>query len=280
MTDSFCASVDRDLVVVHGPDATSFLQSLVSQDLDALSVGEAAHSLLLQPQGKLIVDFYVRRAEDDEWWCMVEGGFGETLAAGLNRFKIRVKAEIEQRPVAALAVRGQPPPADAADASGPVIVPVAWGDGPAFDALGNQEQIDALQATLGLPVVDRAGYERARIESGVPRMGADLDERTIPQEAGLERDAVSFTKGCFVGQELVCRIDTRGHVNRLLRRLRSTDALQPDAEVSFGDKVVGVVTSAAGEVALAMLRREVEPGAEVRAGSVRATVEPGAIPAD
>jgi tRNA-modifying protein YgfZ len=276
MTSAFCAPVARDLVVVHGPDATKFLQSLVSQDLDAMPVGATRHSLLLQPQGKLIVDFWLAHADADVWWCATEGGFGAMLADGLNRFKIRVKVEIDTRAVAALAVRGQEPPADS---DGTQTLVVAWGGVPAFDAIGTEAAVDALRARLGLPVVDGTGYERARIEAGVPRMGADLDERTIPQEAGLERDAVSFTKGCFVGQELVCRIDTRGHVNRLLRRLRATETLEPGAEVSAGDKVVGVVTSAVDEVALAMLRREIEPGVEVRAGGVTATVETGAIDA-
>jgi folate-binding protein YgfZ len=230
--------------------------------------------LLLQPQGKLIVDFSLRHTEADVWWCVTEGGFGGTLADGLSRFKIRVKVEIESREVAALAVRGQEAPTDT---DGAETIPVAWGGVPAFDAIGTEAAVNALRDVLGLPVVAGARYERARIEAGVPRMGADLDERTIPQEAGLDQDAVSFTKGCFVGQELVCRIDTRGHVNRLLRRLRATEPLEPGAEVSYGDKVVGVVTSAVDEVALAMLRREVEPGAEVRVGTLAATVEPGAI---
>jgi folate-binding protein YgfZ len=128
-------------------------------------------------------------------------------------------------------------------------------------------------------------YEVARIEAGVPRLGVDVDERTIPQEAFLERDAVSFTKGCFLGQELVCRIDTRGHVNRHLRLLRlSGEAVPaPGAEVLAGDTTVGTLTSVAGvpgesrAVALAMLRREVEPPADVRvrsdAGDLSATVE-------
>jgi folate-binding protein YgfZ len=121
-------------------------------------------------------------------------------------------------------------------------------------------------------MLDDAAYERARIEAGVPRMGVDIDERTIPQEAGLERDAVSFTKGCFVGQELVCRIDTRGHVNRFLRRVRGT-GLRAGAEVRLDGRAVGHVTSAAGEVALAMLRREAEPGARVEVDGRDATVE-------
>ena len=108
----------------------------------------------------------------------------------------------------------------------------------------------------------------------MPRQGFDTDERTIPQEAGLERVAVSFTKGCFVGQELVCRIDTRGHVNRNLRRLRAASGSMARGEaVAFEGREVGEVTSAAGSVALAMLRREVEPGAQITAGAVEAVVE-------
>jgi folate-binding protein YgfZ len=281
MTDTiptaFCAPVARDLVVVHGPDATSYLQSLVSQDLDPIAVGSAAPCLLLQPQGKLLVDFVIHRRDDAEWWCVCEGGFGAALAEGLNRFKIRVKADVETRPVTALAVRGDRPPAAPGDV---VVVPVVWHDMPAYDALGTAAAIDELRSRLDLPTVDAVTYEQARIEAGVPRLGADLDEKTIPQEAGLERTAVSFTKGCFVGQELVCRIDSRGHVNRLLRRLRADAALEVGAEVVADGKAVGIVTSAADRVALAMVRREVVPGAHVAVAGVDAIVEAGAVPAE
>ncbi len=269
MTISFQARVERDLVVVEGPDATSFLQSLVSQDLDALAVGESGHSLLLQPQGKLLVDFYAVHVAADEWWCVCERGFGEGLATGLNRFKIRVKAEVREIPVAALALRGVQPDV------GPdvLLVPVDWGGVLAVDAIGPETAIAALSDAVDVPLIDGDAYERARIEAGVPRQGFDTDERTIPQEAGLEV-AVSFTKGCFVGQELVCRIDTRGRVNRHLRRLRArTGSLAPGAKVAYDGRDIGEVTSAGGAVALAMLRREVEPGAQVRAGAVEAVVE-------
>jgi folate-binding protein YgfZ len=272
MTDSFQASLERDLVVVAGPDATTFLQSLVSQDLDTIAVGASGHALLLQPQGKLLVDFYVVHVEPDTWWCVCERGFGAELASGLNRFKIRVKAEVTEVPVDALAVRGVPAPAVVVP--GVQLVPVDWPGGEVFEAIGPAEAVDALRALIDAPVLDAGAYERARIEAGVPRQGRDTDEKTIPQEAGLERFAVSFTKGCFVGQELVCRIDTRGHVNRNLRRLRaSAGSLAPGASVSLDGRDVGAVTSTAGDVALAMLRREVEPGARVLVGDVAVSVE-------
>src|SRR4029077_18438113 len=119
---------------------------------------------------------------------------------------------------------------------------------------------------------DPDGFEAARIEHGVPRLRADLHASIITPQGVLERDAVSFTKGCFLGQELVCRIDTRGHVNRFLRGLRftTTDGLPPPgAEVVAGEKGVGAGTSVASApgagnvVALAMVRREVEPPADV-----------------
>ena len=260
----FLAPVDRDLVVVAGPDATSFLQSLVSQDLDAVAVGGSTHSLLLQPQGKLVVDFYAHRAAADEWWCVCEGGFGETLAAGLKRFKIRVKVDIELRPTRAVALRDADVPLPT---GGVTAIPVEWDGRAAYDILGSADALTALTAQLGVPEVGADDYEEARIEAGVPRLGADVDERTIPQEAGLERTAVSFTKGCFLGQELVCRIDTRGHVNRNLRRLRFPASLpvavEPGGEVTVDGRAVGTITSRAGSVALAMLRREVEPGTDV-----------------
>jgi folate-binding protein YgfZ len=269
MTDSFQARISRDLVIVSGPDATSFLQSLISQDLDPVQVGGAVHTLLLQPQGKLLVDFHALRSDDDMWSCLCEGGFGATLAEGLQRFKIRVKVDIDQTATSALAVRGGRP-----EARNVHLMPVAWNLQPSFDAFGAATAIEALSATLDLPMLEGDGYERARIEAGVPRQGFDIDERTIPQEAGLELDAVSFTKGCFIGQELVCRIDTRGHVNRMLRRLRATEgSVARGTEVQTEERIVGEVTSSVGDVALAMIRREVEPGGEVRVGDARATVE-------
>jgi folate-binding protein YgfZ len=271
MTTPFIAPIPRELVIAAGPDATSFLQSLVSQDLEPVAVGAATKALLLQPQGKLLVDLYAVRREPDTWWCICERGFGPTLGDGLRRFKIRVKVEIELVDVVAVAVRG----VRDIDANGLCVVPVEWDGTPAFDVVGTSDEIEAFTERLQLPMVDAATYERARIEAGIPRQGLDIDERTIPQEAGLERNAVSFSKGCFVGQELVCRIDTRGHVNRVLRRLRVVGVgdLAAGDDVIADGKAVGSVTSSVGDVGLGVIRREVELGAQVQAGSAVATVE-------
>jgi folate-binding protein YgfZ len=247
--------MDRDLVVVHGPDAFSFLQSLVSQDLDPVGDGDVVDSLLLTPQGKLDVVFRLVRV-GDEAWLDCDAGFGAQLAASLNRFRIRVKAEVDDRSDGwgMVAVR---------DGAGGVA-PTGCVTFPNGDVVGPTIALD------GIAGLDADAYERWRIETGVPLMGVDVDEKTIPQEAFLERGAVSFTKGCFLGQELVCRIDTRGHVNKYLRRLDVTGAERPavGAEIRFDDRAVGVVTSVTPTdggpiVALGYLRREVEVPAEV-----------------
>ena len=119
-----------------------------------------------------------------------------------------------------------------------------------------------------------AAEDAARIAAGTPRMGADLDDSVIPQEADLDRDAVSFTKGCFVGQELVCRIDSRGHVNRHLRLLVLDPQVAPvpGATIVHDGREVGAVTSGAPGVALGYVRREVEPGSEVSVDGAPAIV--------
>jgi folate-binding protein YgfZ len=128
--------------------------------------------------------------------------------------------------------------------------------------------------------IDAAGVEPTpaeeaeRIAGGIPRLGLDLDGSVIPQEAELEDATVSFTKGCFVGQELVCRIDSRGHVNRFLRRLVFEGAEEParGAVILAGDREVGAVTSATPGCALGFVRREVEPGTMVTVDGAPATV--------
>jgi folate-binding protein YgfZ len=132
------------------------------------------------------------------------------------------------------------------------------------------------------PLVDPVAYEAWRIEQGIPVQPDDVDDTTIPQEAFLEQDAVSFTKGCFIGQELVCRIDSRGHVNRFLRRVADIEGNWPPvgADIVVDGKVVGALTSVApAELptgALGYVRREVEPPAAVElrwdGGTARAVI--------
>ena len=292
---------DRGAVLVTGPDAWSYLQSLVSADLDPIGDGEGVHSLLLTPQGKLDVDFRLLRV-GEEVWLDCDPGFGEQLASSLNRFRIRVQCDVTDRTGSwgSLAVRG-PEALHAVSAFGvdvpaaayahvgfeedAVVVRAPWPGGDGFDVVGPPAIVATATErlnTAGVPTCSPEAFEALRIEAGVPRQGCELDEKTIPQEAFLERDAVSFSKGCFLGQELVCRIDTRGHVNKYLRRLSGLEDAPPrGAEIVAGEKVVGTVTSSAPGVALGYVRHEVEPPASVElrwdGGSGRAVVE--AIPA-
>jgi tRNA-modifying protein YgfZ len=274
------------LVVVSGPDATSFLQAIVSQDLDPVDDGDTVESLLLHPQGKLDVAFRAtkhgeRRDSGDVWWLDTDPAFGPHLAEALGRYKIRVKVEIEDRTAQTglASVVGEtvwsssrPPAEEIAQTS---LLATDWGGTEGVDVLGPVDEVRAWIDASGILARGRMGtaeeLEALRIGAGIPRLGVDVDDSTIPQEAHLEVDAVSFTKGCFIGQELVCRIDSRGHVNRFLRRLSLPGTRVPPsgADVARDDKVVGNITSATtvpGEdriVALAMVRREVEPPAEV-----------------
>lgn len=270
---------DRGAVAVTGAETFSFLQSLLSVDVDDLRDGEARHALLLTPQGKLDVDLRVLRVGDDAW-LDCEPGYGQRLAASLERFRIRVKAEIVDRTGewGCVSVRGPGASAAVAVPDGARLVPMEGG----FDAVGPRDAlVDTCQRAVGPDV-----YDAWRIEAGIPRQGFELDEKTIPQEAFLERDAVSFTKGCFLGQEVVCRIDTRGHVNRFLRALREIEGpVRPPrgAEVVVDDRVVGTVTSTVADCALPALalgyvRREVEVPAPVtlrwETGQTRAVAHP------
>jgi len=271
---------DRGAVLVTGPDAFSFLQALVSADLDPVVDGQGVRSLLLTPHGKLDVAFRLLRVGDDAWLDS-DPGTGEQLAASLNRFRIRVKADVTDRstewgmvsvigPAAADAIPDAHPDAvhEHVVIDGAHLVRTEHG----FDIVGPQPAVDALTRELtasGVAAVGSAAYDAFRIEAGIPLQPFDIDQRTIPQEAFLEREAVSFTKGCFLGQELVCRIDSRGHVNRFLRRFQAIEGDWPasGAEVVVGDKVVGNLTSVAPPSlptgALGYVRREVEPPATV-----------------
>jgi folate-binding protein YgfZ len=295
----------RGAVLVSGPEALKYLHSLLSQDVAALADGEGVHTLLLQPQGKLDVDLRLLRV-GDECWLDCDVGLGEALAASLRRFKIRVKADITDRSGdwGCLSVRGPQTAAVVETASG-VALPgaahahVGWpgsdlrlvradwpGGRSGADVVGPTGDLAGAWAALkgagAVPAGLRA-YEALRVAAGVPRQGLDIDRRTIPQEAFLELDAVSFTKGCFLGQELVCRIDTRGHVNRLLRSFKIADDTTPPpgTGIVVGGKEVGSLTTVAntqaGTLALGYLRREVEVPAEVllrwNAGEARARAD-------
>lgn len=235
----------RDVVLVRGPDAESYLQGQLSQDVAALEVGESAFSLLLQPQGKVDAWLRVTRTVEDAFALDVDAGWGDHVLARLKRFLLRVKVELEQ--VDWHVTSGGDPP------------PGAWR---VVSELGEGHH-DVLSPEPVPGAVEDPSYELRRIQAGVPRMGSELDESTIPASAGVVDRSVSFTKGCYTGQELVARIDSRG--DRVPTKLRRVSGdVEVGDELLSGDKEVGRVTSAVEGEGLAYLRREVQPPAELR----------------
>ncbi len=256
----------RDFVRATGPDTVPFLQGQLSQDVTALDVGGSAFSLLLQPQGKMEALLRLTRVAEDEVVLDTDAGWGKAVVERLDRFMLRTRCELEALDWRCVAIRG---PACAELAEPPPgilrVLPETPGV-PGFDLVGPRPAVPE-----GVPVVAPEAYEALRIEAGVPRMGAELDASTIPATAGIVERTVSFTKGCYTGQELVARIDSRG--SKVPRQLRgvvvATNVLPPaGAAVVVGGKEVGALTSV-GEslarrapVALAYVRRDVEPPVE------------------
>jgi len=272
MADLFWVRVPRDFVRVSGPDAESFLQGQISQDIEVVRALGSAWSFLLQPQGK--VDAWVRASThgDDEYVLDVDGGFGEAVIARLNRFKLRVKVDIVPLDWVCVAVRGEG--ASAVDG-----LAAEWPGIEAVDVVGPDPAVD----------VGRGGspddYERARIEAGVPAMGREITTATIPGELGVNDRTVSFTKGCYTGQELVARVDSRGgNVPRHLRQLWVDGDAPVGTAVEHDGREVGSLTSVAprdgGTIALAILARSVEPPTDVvlRAGEAELVAHVVALP--
>lgn len=254
--------LERDVLGVSGPDALSYLQGQVSQDVEAVVTGATAWTFVLQPQGKVDAFARVTRDSDSSFVIDVDAGFGDALIARLARFKLRVKCEIEPLDWRCLAVRG--PRAGIVGKPDALIADATWPGLAGWDALG-----EAASVPEGVIECSAESFETVRVRAGIPRLGRELDEKTIPAESGLVDRAVSFTKGCYTGQELVARIDSRGHVNRHLRRLVADEAFPPGAAVLSAEKQVGSITSAATSAldgrtyGLGYVRREVAPPAAV-----------------
>ena len=257
----------RDFVRAAGPDVVTFLQGQLSQDVAGLAVGASTWSLLLQPQGKVVAFLRVLRVADEEIVLETDAGFGPAVIERLNRFKLRVKCDLDPlADWACVAVRG-PQAHDLAAAGTGTLVVADWPGLAGADLVG-----PGAAPPPGMPVCSREAYEAVRIEAGIPVMGAELDESTIPAEAGIVDRSASFTKGCYTGQELVARIDSRGgNTPRHLRGVVVAGATVPPtgATLRVDGKDVGQLTSVARSpgldavVALAYVRRAVEPPAEV-----------------
>jgi folate-binding protein YgfZ len=272
----------RDAVRASGPDAETYLQGQCSQDLAALAVGQSAESLLLSPQGKVEVYLRITREAGARFVLDTDSGLGPAMVARLERFRLRTKVEFEALDWVCAAVRG-PGAASGLTGQPELVLPVTWPGLEGIDLLGPPPR-DGVGDWVADSVVrcPPEAWEAARIEAGIPVGGRELTEGTIAAEVGLVDRAVSFTKGCFTGQELVARLDARG--SKVARHLwgvtittatAATDAAGGASDAASlvgspvftadGEREVGHLSSAAwspglgGIVALATLHRRVEP---------------------
>lgn len=246
------------LVWVEGPDAAGFLQGLLSNDVAGLEPGAGLEALLLDERGHVRAWVRVHRDSDDAFTLVLDPAAADDVAAVLSRYHFSEDLEILGPEPASSVVLP-----DAAAAPPGVRVP---GTVPGTAEVVVDDPAAAM-ASAGLIPVSPQALERLRIERGGVRVGVDTGPLTLAQEAMLEDRAVSFTKGCYLGQETVARAQHRGRVNRVLRVLRGPGGLAPSpgAEVTRDGRPVGTTGSVAqpaegGWIALAVLRREVEPG--------------------
>jgi folate-binding protein YgfZ len=257
----------RALVGVRGRDAEKLLQSLVSNDVEAVQPGGSCLAFVLTPKGRPVADLRIWREAQDAFVLEAEPELQTELQATVRRYRLAARAEIsdDRDRFASVSLLG------------PLAVPkgLLSADGSlGVDVLGSPEDVAALwrdAVAAGARAIGSEAYEIVRVEAGVPRFGAEIDASVLPAETGLVDQAVSFTKGCYVGQEPVARLHYRGHPNRHLRALVSFDGALPTvpAELALGDRVVGRLTSVVqppGDgpaVGLGYVRREVEEGSIV-----------------
>jgi folate-binding protein YgfZ len=239
------AARPREFVGVTGPDAEDFLQRMLSNDVTTAP----CQALLLTPKARVIAPVVVVRRADDDFLVLTEPGLGETVTSTLLRARFAAKVEIEPEEHSSVVVFGE----------GDGIPNREFGE-PASELLDAEIQ----------PTLSGDELEQLRIEAGMPAWSKEIDDTILPAEAGLDETHVSFTKGCYPGQEPIARLRHRGKVNRRLRVL-DVDSAQPGDEIRAGDKVVGRVTSAVENRALAYVRVEVPADAELAVGADRKT---------
>jgi folate-binding protein YgfZ len=277
---------ERGKLALTGAGAKEFLQGQVTNDVDALTPGTGCYAAFLTPKGKMLGDLRILDT-GDELLLDCERVALQELFNMIRRFSIGFDVELHKRTLECglVSVFGADPVGGVPEAEHAHAV-VSIGDVSArairtdvgVDLLCDAADVDALKAALQLPALSDEEAELVRIENGRPRYGVDLDDSVIPQEAGLNERAVSFTKGCYVGQETVARLYYRGKPNRFLRGLRMTGGGAAGDRLFFGDREVGQITSAAcsptfGSIGLALVRREAPVGTTVSVGDDGVTAE-------
>jgi folate-binding protein YgfZ len=298
LTES-CGLVDRSergKLALTGAGAVEFLNGQVTNELIGLSSDSGCYAAFLTHKGKMLGDLRILcvGASVDELLLDTERSALQFLFDMIRRFKVGYDVELHKRTLESALLSLVGPDADAiaakafslekgrlpADEHSHLLTQLAQTPvrlirtDLGIDALFESEALETVRSALeaaGTSSVSEAAAEILRVEHGRPRYGIDLDESTIPQEAGLNERAVSFTKGCYVGQETVARLYYKGKPNRHLRGLRLSEPTQPGTPLALGERSVGILGSSVlsprlGPIGLALVRREAEPGATVSVG--------------
>lgn len=246
------------VVWVDGPDGESFLQGLLSNDVAGLETGRSRQALLLDATGHIQVVLRVVRSAPQGFTLVTDAAQGAVLADLLERYHFSEDLEIVgPEPVDIVTFTG----GEIAGADMIIDSPITG----ALDAIG---AASAMTASTGTAVLDPESFEAARIAIGIPRFGVDIGPRTLVHEAGLHRSAVSFDKGCYLGQETVARVEHRGGVRRRLVALALPGLVDAGVDVAKDGRTVGTLTSTVvhpnhGPIGLATLRFEATDGDDV-----------------
>ncbi|MBS1886744.1 MAG: folate-binding protein YgfZ [Actinobacteria bacterium] len=289
---------ERGFVDVVGPDGAEYLQGQLTNDVEALTVGEGQYAALLDRKGHMQADLRVLRVGEEAILLDTEPATHAAVLRHLTMYSIGrdvqvLDANAERAAISligprAVEIAGTPALPEFANTAtviaGVEVVAVGTRDG--IDLLlpaAERERVVGALTDAGAVEVSPEAVEILRVEAGVPRFGAEMDAATMPAEAAIVEDAVSFTKGCYIGQETVARLHYKGKPNRHLRGLRLSGAAAPGAPLRLGDKEVGtlggsVVSPALGPIGLAIVRREAGPGAELAVGEDGVTAEVVALP--
>jgi folate-binding protein YgfZ len=304
-----CGLLDRSArgkLALSGPGAVEFLNGQVTNELTTLRPGEGCYAAFLTHKGKMLGDLRILAlgagdlTAPTELLLDTERSALQALFDMIRRFKVGFDVELHKRTLErgllsligpeAARIASAEQLADVEHANARVeiggVVALAVRSDLGVDLICEAASTEALSAALrglGAEPVSEQSAECLRIERGRPRFGVDIDETVIPQEAGLNERAVSFTKGCYVGQETVARLHYRGKPNRHLRGLRLSGAAATGDQLRLGERALGRVGSVAesprlGAIALALVRREAEPGTIVSVGEHGASAEVLALP--
>jgi tRNA-modifying protein YgfZ len=284
-----CGLLDRSgrgKLAIRGAEAAEYLQGQLTNDVEGLAPGEGCYAALLDRKGHMQGDMRVLRLDPDEVWIDTEPEALGAVKRHLDMYKVGRQVEVADlsaerailslvgpRSVEVAGTAALPTQASEAASVGGVecLAVGARGGADLIAAAGDAERLREALLAAGAAEVSPEAVEVLRIEAGVPRFGAEMSGETMPAEAGIVEAAVDFEKGCYIGQEPVARLHYRGRPNRHLRGLELSAPAAPGTALRLGEREVGRIGSACvspvrGPIALAIVRREAEPGAELLVG--------------